>query len=212
MPIFEGFQYGLILTLIVGPSFFYLIRVSIRQGFRKAAAFTFGILISDLVFIAGIFFGMSRLFQQAAFQVSFSFIAGSIVLGMGVRYVLKGRDKSPILENGNLPEEKNKSIFSYLLKGIVINGFNPFTVMLWITVLGTVAVDKEYEGQNFLLFMTGLICTVVSADLTKAYMAHRISKLLKPRVLHIIDLVLGIIFILLSFRLFYFVYEHYSEV
>lgn len=104
----------------------------------------------------------------------------------------------------------NLELTGYVLKGIAINGFNPFTIIMWIAVFAIVMTRKDYTDTDFVLFFTGLLSIVISADILKAYLANRIAKILTPETLHVVDSILGGIFIVLSFRFFYSAVVHYE--
>ena len=214
MPFLEGIVYGLVLMLIIGPSFFYLIRVSIKKGFIRAVAFACGIMVSDLLVIAAIFLGLSKFLEQESYQTIASFIAGVVIFILGIRNLTAARHAPPEVEddlddetkapNGGQAMLSRIGLFGFFLKGIAINGMNPFTVVLWITVLATVTARNDYTTADFTLFLGGLITVIMTADFLKAYLAHKLSNILTPNTLHRIDKVLGVIFLLLSIRFFYF--------
>ena len=98
-----GIQYGLLLSLFVGPSFFYLISTSISQGYKKAIAVALGIFLSDFLLLAMIFLGVSKLFESYLFQQFFSFISALITIILGVQYLNNSVKKiNSILLKNNL--------------------------------------------------------------------------------------------------------------
>lgn len=197
--VLEGVLIGLFLMLFVGPSFFFLIKVSMQQGFLKAGAFALGIILSDLLMLVLIYFGLSAFFRSLLFQQLFSFLAGSVILGIGLYSVFipkKGERKI------NVGEVKQWPVYLYLINGFSINIMNPFTFGIWISVLGKVA-GRGYTHDEYILLFAGVLSTVFCVDLLKAWFAHRLSRLLTPRVLKRINLALGIIFMLLGARLLY---------
>jgi len=220
MPFAEGVVYGLVLMLVVGPSFFYLIRVSLKKGLLRASSFAFGIMVSDLLIISAILLGLSRFLENESYQTVASLLAGVVIMILGLRNLTARHQKE---EGFLLQAEKEEEsgffkklaqrigVFTFFLKGLLINGLNPFTVVLWVTVLASVTARHEYTTADFSLFTAGLLSVIVTADILKAYFANRLSKLINPKTLQIIDKVLGIIFILLSIRFLFFGYEHYQS-
>lgn len=210
MPVFEGIKYGLVLIMIIGPSFFYLIRVGIMKGFRCAAGFAFGILLTDAFFIFAIFFGLSEILKKIEVQTVSSIIAGAIMFYLGYSYLVNVKKDEKLKDKEETNTNINLGITGYVLKGMAINGLNPFTIIMWIAVLATVMTREDYSDTQFFMFFVGLLGTVVSADIIKAYLAHRIAKVLTHSTLLIMNKVLGVIFLGLSIRFFYFAFVNYK--
>lgn len=210
MPVLIGIKYGFILVIMVGPSFFYLLRVSLVKGFASGAAFALGILLTDLVFVFSIFFGLSKLFKNMDFQIISSLVGGVVLLVSGVQY-LRSTKKSPTKMGRNTnPANNSIGLAGYVLKGILINGLNPFTIILWVGILASVMTNHRYNTRDFALFAGGLLGVIISADVLKAFLAHRIARVLNSRVLRITDRILGVVFILIAARFFHFFATHYT--
>ena len=191
----NGILHGMVLALFVGPSFFMLIRIGILNGFRQAGAFAVGIITSDLVILLVAYWGLSKLFRSTWFEMLFSLLAGVVVLGLGI-YSLRAQGKRyEVRATRRLPG------WRYTLQGFGINIMNPFTVIVWLGVLGTVQVRYGYSEGQYSLFFMGVLGTILAADLTKAYLANQLGKVLTERVLTRVNRVLGVIFVLLGLRL-----------
>ena len=55
----EGIKVGLILCFLIGPIFFALVQTGVEEGLRAGTAVGLGIWISDLIFILGVYRGIS---------------------------------------------------------------------------------------------------------------------------------------------------------
>lgn len=188
---------GFVLTVFIGPSFFYLIKVSLDKGFIPAVFFALGIILSDFAMIFLIFLGFSELLESRLFQEIFSFSSGIVLIALGVISLFKQRlssNVSPIFDS-------NHMLFWYTLKGIVINGLNPFTFMIWIGIVGGVGVHQNYGTKELKVFFMGLLSVILCADILKAYLANRIKGLLNEKLIRRIQRVLAVIFIILGLRL-----------
>ena len=201
MPFLDGLKYGLFLMLLIGPSFFYMIGVGIREGFFKAFGFALGIMASDLALIFLIYFGLSRFFETDWFNQFFSLTAGVVLIIIGIQYLMmSGKEAQFSTSKSGL----HKSFYAYILKGIAINMINPFTIMLWIGVLGNVSLREGYEGADFYMFAGGLVLTILLMDTLKAYAANGLSRVLNERNMRRLDKFLGVAFLILSVRFLYF--------
>ncbi|MEQ8303144.1 MAG: LysE family transporter [Cytophagales bacterium] len=200
--ILDGFFVGLILALFVGPAFFYLIKVSLEGGFVPAAFFAFGIILSDLIIVTLIYFGFSGAMESNLFQQTFSLVSGLVLIGLGITSFnkkVKIKDK--------IAFEKGHRVVWYFFKGMLINGVNPFTLMIWIGVIGTLGVRQTYSPLEFRFFFSGLLTTILITDLFKAYFANKIRLLIKDKILIIVNRILAILFIIFGARMILFFFS-----
>nr|MBX2842194.1 LysE family translocator [Flammeovirgaceae bacterium] len=176
--------------------------VGIEQGFKKGVSFALGIIISDLLLIIIIYNGLNFLFENPLFQEIFSLIAGVTIFILGYRYLNKSAKKPSLVK----VKQEAAPDFIYTLKGFAINIINPFTGLLWIAILGTISMEKNFEENDYLMFFASLSLFIFVFDILKAYLANRLGKILNEKLMRKINKVLGIVFFIVSIRLFYFAY------
>ncbi|NJO01657.1 MAG: LysE family transporter [Bacteroidia bacterium] len=85
----EGIFYGLILTMLIGPVFFALIRTSIEKGFRSGAYLALGIAISDASVAILVYFGISQLTESELFQTLLGLLGGILMMIFGIMPFLR---------------------------------------------------------------------------------------------------------------------------
>ncbi len=208
-PLLQGILWGLGLAVAAfGPSFFYLVNLGIQRGFKFAASFALGIAISDLVLLVVIFKGLRDLLSLRSFQEIFCVVAGIAILTIGVLYLLK----KPIQlrkKREEVDEQSKKDYILYVFKGFTINAMNPFSIILWLTVSSKVIGDnvEVFSTIDYKMFFAGLISTVLSMDILKAYFSNWLGKVLTFRVLFRVNKIVGLLFIVFSIVLFYRFYE-----
>ncbi|MEQ8706694.1 MAG: LysE family transporter [Phaeodactylibacter sp.] len=180
--IFEGVKVGLILALLIGPIFFAIIQAGVEEGFRAGAAVGFGIWVSDFLFIAAVYFGLtfiSQVVESPHFGLYLG-IGGSITLaafGLGALLTVPKAHELPKWSKETI---RTSSYPGLWLKGFLINTVNPFTFFFWIGVASTVVVDGEMELQEARYFFGGILGTIIITDLLKVLLAKRIRRILKP--------------------------------
>lgn len=188
--------------LSTGPSFFYLIKVGIEKGFRKAALFASGIFLSDVVLLTVIYLGLRPLFENHVFQQAFSLGSGVLIVIFGVTMLVKKQT-----QNSKDQVVKDLSGAMYVAKGAGINFFNPFTIVMWVGVLGSVSPSET----EFPLFTGGILGVILTADILKAYLAKVIGKMMTPRAVLILNRVLGIAFIGIGAYFIFLFYNSYFQ-
>jgi threonine/homoserine/homoserine lactone efflux protein len=201
--VIDGVLLGFVLILFIGPSFFYLIKVSLEKGFIPAIFFALGIILSDLAMISLIYLGFSTIFESKLFQEVFSVIAGLVLIVLGAMTFIRDNSAKGI----QVRLEQDHHPIWYMFKGILINGVNPFTFMIWVGIVGGVGVQQDYSDIEFRYFFTGLLCTILVADILQAYGANRIRLFLNEKLVRNINRILAVIFIILGARLILFFFS-----
>lgn len=192
----KGVVTGAILMLFVGPSFFFMLETGIKEGFKKAWSVAIGIMASDALLLFLIFSGLHTVMQQPWFEAIFSAVSGGIVIFLGIKNLFFAKPKTTQvakkLDNGNM--------IKYIVQGFLINVLNPFTIIVWVGVVGSLSVGELLNGERYIVFFASTLAIIFLADTLKAYFAHKLGLWLTPKAIHNINKVLGIIFIALGIR------------
>lgn len=205
--IFSGVLAGLLLAFVaLGPSFFTLIKIGIHQNFQKGALFASGIVLSDVVIVLLVYFGLSQVFDSFLFKGIFSFLGGLLVLAFGIKALREHKHAASPYRI-----DTQSSDYQYVVEGFCLNIINPFTFGLWIFVIATVNQLRDYTSVEMFVFYAVILATVFTTDLLKTYIANQTGKGMSTQLLNRINNFIGITLILLSFRLLYFFFTLMSE-
>ena len=199
--IINGLLFGLLLCVLIGPVFFALIQNAIEKGFFSGFFMAVGIALSDTIYIFITYLGISQLVDNSSFNMWLGGVGGGIMLIFGITYMLKPVPKKGVKQ---LHAEQTKW-FQQIVKGFVLNGINPFVLIFWIGIVSKITVDFQYNTNEAITFFVVLIATVFSADILKSYFAVKLSEIVTPRFMKIMNRVVGIALVLFSLRLFNFV-------
>lgn len=199
--IINGFLFGLLLCVLIGPVFFALIQNSIEKGFWSGFFMAIGIALSDSFYIVITYLGISQLVDNPKFNMWLGGIGGAIMLGFGIVYLLKPVPKKGLKQL----HQQGTKWFQQIMKGFLLNGINPFVLFFWLGIISKVTLDFEYNTNQSISFFVVLIATVFLSDVTKSHFATKLSQIVTPRFMKIMNRVVGIALILFSLRLFNFV-------
>ena len=199
--IINGLLFGLLLCVLIGPVFFALIQNAIEKGFFSGFFMAVGIALSDTIYILITYLGISQLVDNASFNMWLGGVGGGIMLIFGITYMLKPVPKKGIKQL----HAKQTRWFQQIVKGFVLNGINPFVLIFWIGIVSKITVDFQYNTNQAITFFVVLIATVFSADILKSYFAVKLSEIVTPRFMKIMNRVVGVALVLFSLRLFNFV-------
>lgn len=196
----EGITMGLLLSVMVGPVFFTLIQNSIAFGFKYAVVLAAGILMSDFVYVLITYFGISLLTQFPNFEWYLAIFGGVILIGFGLSSFLKKTKDRPI--TGGLPLGKSSKSTAFF-KGFGINGVNPFVLLFWISIAGLVAINDNYDRFDIGVYYLGILVTVFCFDLLKAFIAKQLQSYVTPKVMILMNKIVGVVLLLFGVRLFW---------
>ena len=71
--LWSGILLGLLLSVLIGPVFFLLIELSLKEGLRSAVFMDIGIILSDAACILVAYFGMAALLENPRNKLIFIF-------------------------------------------------------------------------------------------------------------------------------------------
>lgn len=196
--ILKGLGFGLILSLTTGPVFFALLQTSVDRGFTAGLFMAMGISISDISFVVISYLGFSKLISLPKYELLFSLVGGIILLLLGIYTFFKRKSSS------SRQFVKNpKNIVRALAKGFIMNTFSPFVLIYWLGVMGFATVDLGFADFELRLFFATILITVLSADVTKAWLANKLRALVRPRVINTVNIITGVVLVGFGARLLY---------
>ncbi|REG91535.1 LysE family translocator [Algoriphagus antarcticus] len=197
----EGISMGLLLSAMIGPVFFTLIQSSLEKGFRYATMVALGILCSDTLYVLLTFFGVKFLADSGSFELVLGYVGGAILIGFGISYLVKRQSAAPDPSLAEVPKARKRSAF---IKGFSINGINPFVLLFWISIASLVHLKVSFDSMDVWLYYSGILVTVFSIDLTKAYIAKKLSQFVTPRFMFWLNKAVGVVMIGFGIRLIWF--------
>ena len=192
-----GFGTGVLLSLTFGTIFFALIQSSIDNGYKSGLKIALGVLASDAVLILIALFGTSFLPQVDHAESYISLIGGSILIVLGLTNLIR---KSPRVV---YPQSRLGNFIFYFSKGFLLNILNPINFFSWVTVTAYVRGGLKLQGVAMYSFFVSSQVGIFFAEAVLAIFAHRLKKVISPRVILGINKLTGLVFISVGLRLFW---------
>ena len=196
--ILSGITLGLLLAILLGPVFFMLLNTSIKKGFVPAAYLAFGVMLSDAFFILISYYGSSfvGLFNNHKDWVGLG--GGVILIVFGIVNILKKKIETD--QDPELPDD-SKSLWIDTGKGFIMNSMNPFVLVFWVGVSGTIVAKDHFTPALTMIFFISTLCTVLFTDLLKAWLASRLKNFIKQSFLLWINRLSGVGLILFGCKM-----------
>jgi threonine/homoserine/homoserine lactone efflux protein len=186
--IFNGFLTGLLLSFLIGATFFMLIETSMTRGFKAAMWFDAGVVLCDSLIITATYFFAAWINRTLVHNHYFDIGGGIVFMAFGLNYILSRRRN----ESSGIIIRKHFRVF---MNGFFINLLNPSVVIFWLGTMAVTLTKFKYTGkQVFFYYMTALL-TMAAIDICKAYFAYRLSSIIHSKVLKVVYIFSGIIMI-----------------
>jgi len=203
--ILKGIVSGIILALLVGPVFFTILQTSIERGFWSGVLVAVGVAASDTMYIILSYLGLSQLFTGQAAQLYLGYIGGAILLCFGIYYLFI---KSRRMMNYSLERVEERSPLRLMAKGFIINGLSPMVLIFWIGTVGIATSELGYTSTTkALMFFGAIVITVFVTDICKAKLADKLRMLLTPRLIRLLNIVLGGVLTVFGARLIFLAFQ-----
>lgn len=197
-PILKGILAGLAYGLLLGPLFFVSLKVTLRQGWRNGVALVGGAFASDAALVAGGWWSAARISSVArmeVFQTGFGFVSGLILFGFGLSAVWPRKRRLAADTADETPVRRRYTF----LQGFFINMTNPSNWLFWISLAAVVRADALPESGRYAeIFLIATLVVVLSTDLVKILLAHKIGKLMKPDMPAKIVRIAGVLLLVVS--------------
>ena len=194
----NGLLFGLVFIFAIGPSFFLLIQSSIEHGFKKGAFIALGISLSDILFVSLTLIGLSAIFSEPENAKLFSIIAAGILAVFGIYSFIK----KPVI-NSEEVVTNGHGVLKYIAKGFLINIFNPTIILFWITLSSTISTSYDYTWAEKRSFFIGLLITILSSDILKAYLANNVRSFITVRSVKIFNKLVGGVLVVFAISLIF---------
>ncbi|HRO75814.1 MAG TPA: LysE family translocator [Crocinitomicaceae bacterium] len=207
--IFKGILTGLLLSLMLGPSFFLLIETSIKKGIRAALCFDAGVLLSDLIYImiAYLFYQEVSSLLSGSHIFILKIIGGLVFAILGFLTMKKKSrlttDDAEKIESFNV--EDNREYFHLFAKGFLWNFANPMIIIYWLTVItvGIQKMDDVYMIDPIIVYLSVILSTFFAIDIFKVFAAKKLRPFITPNLLQ--NLSRFVSFILIGFGVIFFI-------
>lgn len=200
--VLKGIVSGLVLALLVGPVFFTILQTSIERGFWSGAWVAAGVSLCDAAYIFLAYLGLSQALNNTKAQMYMAYGGGLILFAFGAYYLFVKSRRVLDFKSVNI---KARSPLRLAAKGFIINGLSPMVLIFWIGTVGVATGEFGYTTHyQILLFFGAIVATVFATDMLKAKLADKLREVLTPRLVRIMNIVLGVVLVIFGGRLLFY--------
>jgi amino acid exporter len=172
--ILTGIGVGLVLSVITGPVFFALLKTSVEKGFRAGTALALGVFLSDVFYVALTYFSTKVSDFESYWQPKIAIVGSVMLVGIGTYYLVRNTKI-------NFKEVSTAGTTGYLVKGFMMNFFNPFVFIYWLSIFSIFSLKDEFTKLDTTVFFATTLATIVTSDILKAWLASRWRHLISDK-------------------------------
>jgi threonine/homoserine/homoserine lactone efflux protein len=207
--IYQGLIIVMLLTFSFGPGFFSLINTGIKHGYKPGSLLAVGIVLSDFVLCMAICLivnlGAINLLHSEKAQTFSAIIGGIILVAFGTFYFRKHTPKSEVTIEVEYTAPHPSLM---ILKGFVINLFNPAVWFLWLGNVTAISKSLDYSVVKMIIFFSIVLAGTLAVELTKVHLAAKIKHFLTPRLMTTVNYITGSALIIFGLVL---IYNHFFQ-
>ena len=195
--IYQGLIIVILLTFSFGPAFFSLINTGIKHGYKPGSLLAIGIVSSDfflcMMICLLVHFGAINLLHSEKAQTFSAIIGGIILIVFGAFYFKKHVTKS---ETSIDIEYQAPHPSLMLLKGFILNLFNPTVWFLWLGNVTAVSKSLDYSFIKMFIFFSIVLAAVLFVELAKVSLADKIKIYLTDKIMTLVNYITGSILVI----------------
>lgn len=183
----EGFKFGMLLQIAIGPVCMYIFSLGVNESFFKAQSGVLGVVLADALYIALAVLGISSFIQKEKIQNKFNALGALIVTLFGFELFL-GYFGFSFLPKINIFGDSNSNL--PFIKAFLLTGANPMTILFWIGVFTAKTSDSSFTQKTTVLFAVGalsatlffLTLVAIGGSLTNSFLSREALSLLNTMV------------------------------
>jgi threonine/homoserine/homoserine lactone efflux protein len=192
-----GILLGLSVAITPGQALFNLLQTSIHKGLKMGVYVAVGIFISDVIFVALSalsYLGILSVLNSPKSELIIGIIGGAILILFGV-FTFRKKPEVMVDNNNNNDEGVQKikrKPLKYIAKGFILNMANPFLLFFWMSAMSAVSSAYGIPSWKVVIFFGSTLIIIFCTDFLKCFIAGKIKNYLKPRIITIINYILGL--------------------
>ena len=195
----NGFIFGIMLQLAIGPVCLYVFNSAIEKGFLYSELIITGVFLIDGFYITLAILGISALVKNSEANMIFK-ISGFIILFVfGISIIL-----SEITKMNLIPSIKvfnNNNFNNPFLNGLLLTLSNPLTIIFWIGIFSSKIIDNKYSKNQVIVYGAGALIPTFIFLSTVAAIGIILKIFLSPLIISLLNIFIGLFILYFSFKL-----------
>lgn len=199
--IYQGFLFGLLLQLAVGPVCLYVLQASISEGMVYSELIVLAVTLVDSLYIVLAVLGVAVLLQGRTTQRVLRIFGAVVLFLFGAIIVLSGLLKTNLVPQLNL---STPAIFNNpFYNGLILTAANPLTIIFWAGVFSSRISEEGLSKREIIYFSVGCILSTLLFLTAVALLASQLKTVLPDAVITALNIIIGLLLIYFAARLIF---------
>ena len=179
------------LSSMLGTVFFFLVQNSLANGVKSTIYIALGVISSDLLLIILSHFNSSLFPSGGQAEIWVRMGGAMFLLFLGISNI---RKHTKLKYN----TEIIRSPWMLASKGFMLNGLNPGNYFSWLSISAILTNVNHYTTAQLYWFYGGAMASIFGMEMLIAFGAVKIKRFVSEKLLHRIDVALGIVLIIFA--------------
>lgn len=196
--ILEGFKFGMLLQLAIGPVCIFIFQMSSLKGFYIAETGVLGVALIDALFIIVAILGIASIIDKKNIRICLKIFGAMILLIFGFSTVLGQFNINflPSLSLQNLSNSNN--VFTHAL---ILTASNPLTIIFWAGVFSSKVAEETMKRKDIYSFGFGALLSTVFFLTLIALIGSFAKEFFPTSVIQILNIIVGFLLIYFGIKM-----------
>lgn len=196
--IFDGFKFGLLLQIAIGPVCLLIFQLAAMNGFFVAMTGVLAAFLIDSLFILGAIKGIAALLESRRMQTILKYFGSSILMVFGLSTILSQFNINflPALSLQNVSGAHNAFI-----KTAIITISNPLTIIFWAGVFSAKIIENNLNKREVYFFGLGAVLSTLIFLSSIALIGSFSRTFLPDKMIRILNICVGFLLIYFGFKI-----------
>ena len=199
--LFDGFKFGMLLQLAVGPVCIFVFQTSVTAGFIGAEMAAAGAALVDGIEITLAISGVSIILTRNHRALYYGKFLGIAILALfGLNMVISGLHISTLLPDSHIPINRGEN---YFIQAVLLTISNPLTLVFWTGVFSIQLTKQDIKGISAVLFGCGCVLSTVFFLTAIATVGNWAQYLFTGAVMDALNIAVGLVMLYFSGKLYF---------
>ncbi|PIC86122.1 amino acid transporter [Sporosarcina sp. P20a] len=180
---------GASLAAPIGPVKTVLLNTGLKRGFFHAWAFSFGSVITDIMYMFLVYFGVGQFIEYPLIKIILWSFGCFVLMYTGIENLLTLNKIETGWKFG-----KRVRLRTTMLTGFLMSLLNPLTIIFWLGIYGSILAKTASGSTEHQIIINSLaiLSGIMIVDLIMAILSSGARKLLSDRLLIIVSIISSI--------------------
>ncbi|MDD5251138.1 MAG: LysE family transporter [Patescibacteria group bacterium] len=196
--LFNGFLFGMILQIAIGPVCLFVFNTATSDGFFQAFWAVLAVVIADGLFIALAIAGIERFINRKNVMHALKTFGALVLFFFGLELIVGqfGVSLLPSLGLGAIKAQPNS-----FLAGFFLTLSNPLSILFWAGVFSAKVAEKQFKHHELIVFSVGCLSANLIFLTFIAVLGSVVNDFLSPAALRLLNMTVGIALICFGYVL-----------